>query len=299
VAWQQLTLHIDASELARTEALLKLAGAESVAVSDDGDDPILEPEPGTTPLWPRLKLRALFAANLDLSALDGVLGPVASTGAATLERIDDEALARAMQQSVPSQRIGPRLTIVPAEAFRADDNSRTGDTRIGLHIGLAFGTGQHPTTRLCLEWLERELADCATVLDFGCGTGVLALAALGLGAGQATAVDNDPQALTAARHNAALNRLEARIRIAPPAALGAERFDLILANILAQPLIDRAEELAGRQDSGGRIVLSGILSAQLDAVESAYRPWYTSLARRELDGWGLLTGLRRQSYDAG
>jgi ribosomal protein L11 methyltransferase len=291
VAWQQLTLHINAADLPRTEVLLRLAGAVSVAISDDSGTPILEPEPGTTPLWPSLAVRALFADGLDLGNIRAVLGPVTASDPA-LDRLEDEDLERAGRELIRPVRIGPRLTIVPSAELGPDS-----DTELGLHMGLAFGTGQHPTTRLCLEWLEGELAAGGSVLDYGCGTGVLALAALRLGARTATAIDIEPQALAATRRNAELNRLDSRIAIGPPAMLGSGRFDLILANILAQPLIALAEDFARRQAPGGRVVLSGILESQLDAVETHYGRWYEQTARHERAGWGLLTGSRRGGYD--
>lgn len=290
MAWQQLTLHIAAADLPRTEAMLRLAGAVSVAISDDGDTPILEPEPGTTPLWPKLTLRALFAESLDLSCIDAVLGTPAETNIA-LERIDDEDLQSAARQRIEPVRIGPRLTIVPASELDRDRGSL-----LGLHMGLAFGTGQHPTTRLCLEWLEREMRAGGSVLDFGCGTGVLALAALKLGASMATAIDNEPQALAATQRNAALNGLSLRCAIDLSAAPEPAHFDLVLANVLARPLIELAATFAGRQAAGGRIVLSGILESQLDEVETQYRQWYHRFERFTLAGWGLLTGSRRSEY---
>jgi ribosomal protein L11 methyltransferase len=209
-----------------------------------------------------------------------------------IELLDDEDLADASRQVIRPVRIGPRLTIVPAEDFPADARADT----LALHMGLAFGTGQHPTTRLCLEWLEREVRGAETILDYGCGTGILALAALRLGAARATAIDNEPQALDAARANAILNRLESRIVIAPPERLGETSFDIILANILAQPLIELAESFAARQTPRARIALSGLLAPQLDLVEAAYAPFYEPTDRRELSGWGLLIA-ERNEYD--
>jgi ribosomal protein L11 methyltransferase len=291
VAWQQLTLRITATELPEAEALLRLAGATAVAISDAADAPILEPAPGTTPLWPHLEIQALFDAALDLGGIAAVLGRL-NEGSARLRLVTDDELARAAQQIIRPVEIGPRLTIVAAEDLAAADNRA-----LALHMGLAFGTGQHPTTRLCLERLEREPPQGQSVLDYGCGTGVLALAALKLGASHATAIDNEPQALDATRRNAELNQLAASIRIGSPESLAAGHFDLILANILAQPLIALAPLLAGWQLPGGQIALSGILAAQFDEVAGHYAPWYEALARHELDGWGLLTGTRRSEYD--
>jgi len=288
VAWQELTIRIAAAELPRAEALLRLAGADSLSISDGGDAPILEPAPGATPLWPEITLRALFAANADLGGIGAALGDLSRRGAA-IGRISDEELADAARQTVRPVVIGPRLAIVPAEAL-----AEAGDCALGLHMGLAFGTGQHATTRLCLEWLEREMRRSHAVLDFGCGTGVLALAALKLGAESATAIDNEAQALEAARQNAALNGLKARLRIGPPESLGAERFDLILANILARTLIELADAFAAHQAPGGRIALAGILDAEAGDVEQRYARCYEGFERTGRDGWCLLTGRRQR-----
>jgi ribosomal protein L11 methyltransferase len=291
VPWQQLTLRIAATDLAEAEALLGLAGASAISISDAADSPILEPGPGTTPLWPRLALRALFDSGADLRAVAGLLGSLADTGT-SLEIIEDAAVERALLQTIRPLDIGPRLRLAAA------DDPAAGDARtLMLNMGLAFGTGQHPTTRLCLTWLEREPPAGLSVLDFGCGTGVLALAALKLGARHALAVDIEPQALEATRRNAALNALETSVRTGPPDCLGNDCFDLILANILAEPLIELAPVLAARQPSGGRIVLCGILQAQSEPVAEVYRQWYEALTATELDGWVLLTGCRRSGYD--
>lgn len=291
MAWLELTLRIPAEDFPQAEALMQLAGALSITLSDDGDSPILEPEPGTTPLWPQITARALFDAAVDPGAVTALLNPIAA-GQLDIEHIDDAAISAAQREPILPVEIGPRLTIVPAEALGHAD-ART----LGLHMGLAFGTGQHPTTRLCLEWMEREMPAGLRVLDYGAGSGVLALAALKLGAVEATAVDNEPQALLAAQRNAELNGLQESIRIGQPELLGAEQYDLIFANILARPLIDLADEFAQRQPGGGWIVLSGILTTQIDAVEAHYQTAYDRFDRRDLAGWGVLTGTRRSEYD--
>jgi ribosomal protein L11 methyltransferase len=291
VGWHELTLRLPAEGLERAEALLRLAGAVSIAIADDGDAPLFEPAPETAPLWPSLKVSALFDEPVNIEAIGRLLDPLARDTVA-IEQIDDKALARSAREPIRPAVIGPRLEIVPANSLAA------GDPRaLGLHMGLAFGTGRHPTTRLCLEWLERELEPGLTVLDYGTGSGILALAALKLGARHATAVDNEPQALTATRRNAMLNGLESSIRAVRPEALGQERFDLILANILAEPLIGLADEFAARQTPGNRVVLSGVLVGQLDALESSYRDTYVAFTRHTRSGWGLLTAERRSGYD--
>lgn len=291
MAWQQLTLDIAATDFPQAEALLRLAGAASIAISDAGDAPILEPQPGTAPLWPRLSVRALFDDSFDLSGIGAVLGPLCRATRGP-EPVTEEDIERAARQIVRPIEIGPRLTIVPADALDADDGRA-----LGLHMGLAFGTGLHPTTRLCLQWLDRQLTDAPVVLDYGCGSGVLALAALKLGARSATAIDIEPQALEAARRNAELNRLESALRIGPPASLGRGPYDVVLTNILAKPLMGLAERFASLQPPGGQIVLSGLLSAQLDAVAARFGRWYRAQEAETLDGWCRLTGQRRSEYD--
>jgi len=285
VAWQQLTLRLAATELPRIEALLELAGAVSITLGDDGDDAILEPEPGTTPLWPQLIVSALFPADADLGGLAAVLEDATGTPP-LLEPVDDAETAAA--QTVEPIDIGPRLAIVPADAAGAD-----ADRALKLHMGLAFGTGRHPTTHLCLAWLEAFDCRDARVLDYGCGTGVLALAALKLGAAHAVAIDNEPQALAASASNAELNGLQSRLTTGAPGLPLAQEFDLVLANILARPLLELADAFAGLQPPGSHIVLSGLLETQLDMIEQHYRHWYRTFDRRVRDGWGLLTAIRR------
>jgi ribosomal protein L11 methyltransferase len=287
VPWRKLTLRIAASELPRVEALLELAGATSISISDAADSPLFEPEPGTTPLWPALEVQALFDSPVGQEAIDAVLGSLAGRGTG-LEIVDDESVEQALRQDVHPIEIGPRLRILAA------DDPTPGDAcTLRLHMGLAFGTGRHPTTRLCLEWIEREMPPGLTVLDFGCGSGVLALAALLVGASRATAVDTEPQAIEATRNNAALNALESRIRIGLPDIIESATCDVVLANVLAEPLIMLAPYFAARQQPGGCLVLSGILTAQVDRVEESYAHWYGSFDRHEREGWALLTGRRR------
>jgi ribosomal protein L11 methyltransferase len=295
VPWQQLTLRVAADRVPDVESLLEAAGARAMSLRDAADVPVLEPEPGETPLWPQVIVTALFGAETDLTALGALLtdalGSDGNVGIAPLGADSWQAAGR--EQPAP-RRIGPRLWLAPADGTRPE----TGVHCVRLHMGHAFGTGGHPTTALCLEWLEAHVEPEITVLDYGCGSGVLALAALGLGARFAWAVDNDPEALAATRRNAELNGESERLWIGQPEALPDIRVDVVLANILARPLIDRAAHFADRLLPGGQIVLSGILREQRAAIVAAYEPHFEALAVGERDGWVRFAARRRAELDA-
>jgi ribosomal protein L11 methyltransferase len=279
---RRLTLRVAAADVARAEALLELTGAASLSLGDAADDPILEPAPNETPLWPGVEIRALFPPSTDLDAVRALLEQsCASAHAFATGSLDDDEWRAAAQRGIPARRFGRRLWLAPADEPAVPVDL----VGIRLHMGLAFGTGEHPTTALCLEWLDAELAPGATVLDYGCGSGVLAIAALALGAHRAWAVDNDEQALTATRDNARLNGCDARLDVGAPDSLPPPRVDVVLANILARPLIALAPEFARIVVPGGAVVLSGILARQAPAVAAAYEPWFERIVTRERDGW--------------
>jgi ribosomal protein L11 methyltransferase len=283
-----LTLELAAAAVPNAEALLELAGAESIALRDAADAPVFEPEPDTAPLWPRVTLHALFAADDDLTPLRALLAATFPQAAVTVERLAESAWQPGLRQAVPARAIGRRLWLAPADDERVPDDR----VAVRLHMGLAFGTGEHPTTALCLDWLERHVASGSTLLDYGCGSGVLALAALALGAAQAFAVDTDPQALTAARANAQLNAAAERLVVTAPDALPAVSVDIVVANILAAPLVELAPKLATLVRPGGSLVVSGILEPQAARVASAYAPYCDVLERAARDGWVRLAGRR-------
>jgi ribosomal protein L11 methyltransferase len=283
-----LTLALAAAEVPRAEALLTLAGAETISLRDAADDPVYEPEPSTAPLWPNVVLEALFAGGTDIDALRA-LAAAAFGGAATIDALEEATWLTAVSQAVRARPIGARLWLAPA-----DDPAVPNDRLVvRLHMGLAFGTGEHPTTALCLDWLERHVASGSTALDYGCGSGVLALAALALGARFAYAVDNDDQALIAARANAELNGVAERLFVGTPGELPAVTVDVLAANILARPLVALAPKFAERVSAGGMLALSGILETQAASVASAYAPHFADLAQHARGGWVLLTGRRK------
>lgn len=286
---QRLQLDLPAEHVATAEALLTLAGAEMISLRDAADDPVYEPEPSKTPLWPNVVVEALFARDADLAALVALLAATFPGAAVSVTALDDAAWQAALPQPVKARPIGTRLWLAPA-----DDATTPRDRAVvRINMGLAFGTGEHPTTALCLEWLERHVESGMTMLDYGCGSGILALAALALDARFAYAVDNDSQALTAARANAALNAAAERLFIGPPEALPAVAVDVLAANILAGPLVEFAPSFAKRVVPGGMLVLSGILEPQAARVAAAYTPHLTSVEQTSRDGWVLLVGRRK------
>ena len=291
------------------DALFEL-GALSVTLLDAADDPVLEPAPGAMPLWPTVVVRALFAADADadqvraaLSSAHG-LDPLLA-GKAQFDSVADRVWEREWLKDFKPMRFGRRLWVCPGgqrpDAEAIGPNADV--VLLELDPGLAFGTGTHATTALCLEWLDSGAATSngvakpwlagADVIDYGCGSGILAIAALRLGARRAVAMDIDPQALLATRENAERNGVLDRVQVTADRNVEQAEADVLLANILAGPLVDLAPLLAARTRVGGRIALSGLLVGQADAVTAAYRPWFDVALTRERDGWGLLTGCRR------
>jgi len=283
-----LTLEIFAADVPRAEALLTLAGTEAIALRDAADEPVFEPEPSTAPLWPRVTLHALFAMDVDVTPLRELLAATFPHAAVSVATLPESAWQPGLEQTVKARPIGTRLWLAPADDERMPDDRLT----VRIHMGLAFGTGEHPTTALCLDWLERHVSPRSTLLDYGCGTGVLALAALVLGASRAFAVDNDGQALTATRANAALNGVAERLVVAMPEALPDVKVDVLTANILAGPLVELAPTFAKLVRPGGWLVLSGILEAQAARVATAYAPHFSDFEQVARDGWVRLTSRR-------
>jgi ribosomal protein L11 methyltransferase len=286
-----LEFDADAADL-WSDALLD-AGALAVDVADaragtPDETPLFgEPgEEGAAP-WSVARLTALFAgeddADVALAQAAAVLGR--AVPACRRARVEDRDWVRATQAQFGPIEIGDGLVIVPSWC-----DAPVGAIVITLDPGLAFGTGSHPTTRLCLEWLQAFLERGETLLDYGCGSGVLAIAAMKLGAGEAVGTDVDPQAIVASHDNARANGVAAAFEL--PDALPVRAFDVVVANILANPLILLAPVVAARVRPGGRLALSGILDAQAPDVIAAYAPWFTLRAWRSAEGWVLLAGER-------
>lgn len=282
-------LALGAADVPTAEALLTLAGAETISLRDAADDAVFEPEPGTTPLWPNVVIEALFVNAVDGDSIRRLLATTFPGSAVTVEPFDESAWASKLAQPVKARAIGTRLWLAPS----ADLDVPSDRLVVRINMGLAFGTGEHATTALCLEWLERHVVSGVTILDYGCGSGILALAALALGARFAYAVDNDSQALTATTANAALNGAADRLLVIAPEKLPGVAVDVLAANILAGPLTELAPKFAERVVPGGRMVLSGILEAQAGRVAAAYAPYLENVEQAGRDGWVCLTGMRK------
>jgi ribosomal protein L11 methyltransferase len=271
------------------EAALFAAGAVSVTLTDAVDDAILEPAPGEVRLWPHTVLQALFPAD--------AAGPAAIVAlAAALEVPADRIRASHVAERVwerewlkdfHSMRFGRRLWIVPTHEQPPQD---AGSICVRLDPGLAFGTGTHPSTALCLTWLDAHLAAGATMIDYGCGSGVLAVAAARLGAGAVHAFDIDPQALIATRDNAAANDVAGRVRVHDEAATLPGEVNVLIANILAGTLVELAPRLCALLAPGGQLVLAGILKQQVHEVRAGFAPWLELAVFAERDGWSALAG---------
>jgi ribosomal protein L11 methyltransferase len=293
VAWLELSLIVTAAQQAEVEAALDDLGALAITLLDAEDHPIFEPAPGETPLWPEIALSALFETDRDRAGLVHVLTDLVTDLAPdriAFRLVEDQDWTRAWMDQFQPMRFGRRLWIYPWNIEPPDD---AGAIVVRLDPGLAFGTGTHPTTALCLEWLDAIDLAGKTVIDYGCGSGVLAIAALKLGAARVVGVDNDPQALAASRDNAERNAVADRLVLSTPEAFAAEPADALVANILAGPLAELAAHFSSCVKDGGALALSGILGGQERELCERYSQWFESLAVESREDWVRISGRRR------
>ncbi len=285
--WTQISFHLDATHAEAFAEQLSELGALSVTLQDAEDQPIYEPALYTTPVWQHTLVVGLFEADCDLPALLAHFNPLPSY---QVEILEEQDWVRNSLADFQAMRFGKRLWVCPHWLEPPQPEA----INIRLDPGVAFGTGTHATTALCLSWLD-AYGDLSgqTVLDYGCGSGILGIAALKLGAQQAWGVDIDPQALQATLDNAAQNEVAARFQVALPAQLPPMRVNVLLANILANPLCELAAQLAGYVLPQGWIVLSGILQAQVAGVLAAYAPYFDLDEPAFQGDWALVSGRRR------
>lgn len=290
--WIQLILESDPDHADKLSECLGSLGASAVTLQDGADQPLYEPPPGATPLWSATRVVGLFAADTDTRELIRRLAALLDTGQLPPWRIsplEDKDWEREWMDNFHPMRFGHRLWICPSWHSPPDPDA----INIMLDPGLAFGTGTHPTTELCLRWLDQYGAAHPQVIDYGCGSGVLAVAAAKLGAQHVWAVDNDPQALIATRDNAAKNAVADIIEAVSPEALPAVQTPLLIANILAQPLLELADKFADYVIPGGHLVLSGILREQAEQVSRHYQTWFVMEPWENNNEWIRLAGKRR------
>lgn len=292
MSWLQLHLIVDKAQTARVELLLEALGALSISIDDAADEALLEPAPGESPLWRSNRVTGLFTEQSDRARLENRIRQSLDREIAdTLQwaSLKDRQWERAWLDDFRPMKFGQRLWICP----NGERPAQQSGLFIDLDPGLAFGTGTHPTTALCLNWLDRQRLNGLRVIDFGCGSGILSIAALKLGADEVIAVDHDPQALEASRANGKKNGVLERLHLVhSEVLLPVDKADLILANILAGTLIELEPKLAKLLHSGGRIILSGLLVDQIDKVSTAYATDFDLLTPVIMDNWVLLEGRR-------
>jgi len=296
--WLNVQLTVDEQQLEAVEALLFELDAAAVSLLDAADHPLHEPGPGELPMWPQVMVQALFSGDCSAAEISDALlqrGLIDSATAIDWSDLADRDWTRAWMDRYQPMRFGSGLWICPSHL----EPEPHWPTVIRLDPGLAFGSGTHPTTALCLEWLDSEAIGLQTVVDFGCGSGVLAIAAALRGAETVIAVDHDPQALSATMDNAHRNAVAGLISAIKPESLDQyfprqRRAQLVMANILARPLIDLAPELSGLVAAGGALVLSGILPEQAEEVAGAYLDLDSAPELKQRDGWVRLV-FRRPS----
>ena len=298
--WLELSLRCRAHDESRLELALQDCGALSVSLLDAADAEneraILEPGVGETPLWPEIIVSALFDADSNedlllqsLEAFDEEL----DLSSAQFTRVEDQDWERAWMDQFKPMKFGERTWILPWNLDVPDEAK--GQVLIRLDPGLAFGSGTHPTTALCLQWLDSIELKNKTVLDFGCGSGILALAALKLGAKSAVGVDNDPQALIATHDNAERNAVGKKLKVYLPQDEPKASYPVVVANILASALESLASLLAERTEANGLIALSGILKGQEIELLEQYSQWFDELEATQLEDWMRITGRRKSS----
>ncbi len=292
MSWLQLRLDTSPDQVETLEALMLASGAVAVTMEDNADQPVLEPGVGETPLWGHTRLTGLYPADTPMAEVLATFpGELLQTANQRVEILEDKDWEREWMHHYSPMAFGNRLWVCPSWLEPPDPDA----VNLLLDPGLAFGTGTHPTTALCLGELDGMALDHCRLVDYGCGSGILAVAALKLGADRALGVDNDPQALVATADNGQRNGIPAeQLEVALPGAYNQADWsgaaDLVIANILAGPLAELSETLLGLLKPGGTLMLSGLLSSQTDALCAHYAGRISLQVAGEHDGWVCLRG---------
>ena len=288
--WLQIKARITDAEAPQMEQLFQSVGAVSVTLLDAEDEPVFQLDPDSTPLWQQTLLCALFEENTDPDAVIATLtaGSRLLESDLLTEKIADQDWERAWMSDFKPMRFGERLWVCPSWSEPPEPDA----VNIMLDPGLAFGSGTHPTTALCLAWLDSQQLVNKSVIDYGCGSGILAIAAALLGADRVVAVDNDPQAVTASSNNRDMNGISADLMTVHLPGEPHEPADVVVANILSGPLADLTPVLAGLTRPGGKLILSGVLADQTEALMASYEPFFTMQPPVIQDEWVRIEGTR-------
>ncbi len=290
--WLQLRINTQRENAPAVENSLLDNGALSITLEDNADEAIFEPGLGETPLWSQTRVTGLFDAAIDTTAtLDNIMKECAALNLSGRWHIlEDKDWQREWMKHLQPIQCGQRLWVCPSWVEPPDPNA----INLMLDPGLAFGTGTHPTTFLCLQWLARTPLEGMAVVDYGCGSGILGIAAILLGAHTVVGVDIDPQAIVASRQNVTRNQLEtADFSVYLPHNIPDIAADIVLANILAAPLVELADTLIRLLEPGGKICLSGILASQKQAIVDAYRHRINIESITAMDGWLCISGAKQ------
>tara|TARA_B110000858_G_C17801291_1_gene475448 strand:+ start:144 stop:1040 length:897 start_codon:yes stop_codon:yes gene_type:complete len=296
MTWQQLRVQVRSDKIEPLEKLLLDYGGLSISYLDAEDQPVFQKAPGSTPLWDRVDLVCLFEQEANLDGLLFLLRQhpaIEDKGTLSLEALEDQAWERSWMADFKARQVGERLWVCPSWQEPPKPNA----INIMLDPGLAFGSGSHATTSMCLQWLEQNTHDDSVVIDYGCGSGILAIAAALLGAPRVIAVDNDPQAITATIENAKRNHIpEGVIETYLPEQLPSDRTslraDVLVANILAEPLMQLAENFSHLVKPTGHIALSGLLAEQADELLEHYSSWFEMEQAVLSEEWARISGSR-------
>jgi len=292
MAWQQLTIATNPDLAPAFETLLEELGSLSVTMTDGEDQPIYEPPLNTTPLWQQVLVTGLFDEETNLSQatqyFEHRIGS-ADNWQLSLERLEDQVWERVWLEDFKPIKFGDNFWVCSTEHESPEENA----TILTLDPGLAFGTGTHPTTALCLEWLANASLENAEIVDFGCGSGILAIAGIIMGARHAIGIDIDPQALTATINNAEQNQVRDKIEVYDAQQYPRTPQAIVVANILAEPLTSLSTEISALVKPSGHLLLSGILSEQVDGVIQAYQDEFTFDPVMIQDNWACLHAVKK------
>ena len=290
--WKQISFEVKKSETDLVSEVLMGLGSVSITYSDALDDAIYEPPVGQTPLWDNVKVNALFSSEVNQKSIETSISDICNIVVIDTVMLKDRVWEEECQKDFPSMRFGKRLWVCPSW----DTESILSNDSIVIHMdpGLAFGTGTHQTTSLCLEYLDSNPPKNLHVIDFGCGTGILAIAAAKFGAKSVIAIDNDPQAVLSSKENVAKNKCENTITTIHSINQGSDRkCDLLIANILANPLVELEPLFSDLVHTNGMLLLSGILKEQVDRVVKCYSINFSNIEVANKGEWFRISGKRK------